>query len=102
MTRRLIDAIVRAPEAPTDLRARERLFMSREWLVTNGIGGYASGSVSGSNTRRYHGILVAALPNPLGRLVMVNCLHETVAGATGQQLTLDGTNAASVIRGFRL
>jgi len=37
---------------------------SREWLVTNGIGGYASGTVAGSQTRRYHGLLVAALQRP--------------------------------------
>ena len=39
----------------------------REWLVTNGLGGYASGTVAGVVTRRYHGLLVAALPAPLGR-----------------------------------
>ncbi len=39
----------------------------REWLVTNGIGGFASGTVSGNLTRRYHGLLVAALDPPVGR-----------------------------------
>ena len=39
---------------------------TREWLVTNGLGGYASGRVLGMTTRRYHGILVAAMPAPLG------------------------------------
>ncbi|MHC1789741.1 amylo-alpha-1,6-glucosidase [Solidesulfovibrio sp.] len=48
----------------------------REWLVTNGLGGYASGTVTGAITRRYHGLLVAALPNPLGRVMMVNGLSE--------------------------
>ena len=38
----------------------------REWLVTNGIGGFASGTISGILTRRYHGVLVAALKPPLG------------------------------------
>ena len=41
----------------------------REWLVTNGLGGYASGTVAGVLTRRYHGMLVASLPAPLGRMV---------------------------------
>ncbi|MGH7884198.1 MAG: amylo-alpha-1,6-glucosidase [Thermodesulfobacteriota bacterium] len=50
----------------------------REWLVTNGIGGYASGTVSGILTRRYHGILVAALKPPLGRTLLVSKLDETV------------------------
>ena len=40
---------------------------SREWLCTNGIGGFASGTLAGSLARRYHGLLVAALTPPLGR-----------------------------------
>ncbi|MEC4814995.1 MAG: amylo-alpha-1,6-glucosidase [Scytonema sp. PMC 1069.18] len=51
---------------------------SREWLVTNGIGGYASGTVSGLLTRRYHGLLIAALNPPLGRTLMLAKLDETV------------------------
>src|SRR3954470_15894561 len=50
----------------------------REWLVTNGLGGYAAGTVAGVMTRRYHGLLVASLPAPLGRLVMFNHLLERV------------------------
>lgn len=50
----------------------------REWLVANGLGGYASGTVAGAVTRRYHGLLVASLPAPLGRLVMLNHLLERV------------------------
>jgi predicted glycogen debranching enzyme len=50
----------------------------REWLVTNGLGGYASSTVAGVVTRRYHGLLVAALPAPLGRYVMLNHLLERV------------------------
>src|SRR5437899_8515507 len=49
---------------------------SEEWLVTNGLGGYASGTVSGAITRRYHGLLIAALPNPLGRTMLLNGLSE--------------------------
>jgi predicted glycogen debranching enzyme len=51
---------------------------SREWLVTNGLGGYASGTVAGTTTRRYHGLLVAALQPPVKRTVLVNSLDETV------------------------
>ena len=43
----------------------------REWLVTNGLGGYASSTLPGVNTRRYHGLLVAALTPPVGRTVLV-------------------------------
>lgn len=55
------------PEIAADLGATLR----REWLVTNGLGGYASGSVAGVNTRRYHGLLVAALNPPVERTVLV-------------------------------
>jgi glycogen debranching enzyme len=51
----------------------------REWLCTNGIGGFASGTVAGSATRRYHGLLVAALQPPLGRTLLGVHVHETVA-----------------------
>ena len=51
----------------------------REWLVTNGIGGYAMGTVSGLLTRHYHGLLVAALNPPLGRTLLLTKLDETAA-----------------------
>lgn len=51
---------------------------SREWIETNGIGGYASASVSGANTRRYHGLLVAATCPPLGRMVLLSKFEETL------------------------
>ncbi|MBZ5699326.1 MAG: amylo-alpha-1,6-glucosidase [Acidobacteriia bacterium] len=50
---------------------------SREWLVTNGIGGYAFGTIAGHQTRRYHGLLVAALRPPLGRTLLVAKFDET-------------------------
>lgn len=51
---------------------------AREWLVTNGIGGYACGTVAGILTRRYHGLLIAALQPPLGRTLMLTKLEEVV------------------------
>ena len=74
------------PEAPS------RPLVTHEWLVTNGLGGYASGTVSGIITRRFHGMLVAALPAPLGRTMMLNHLGERAhlssagAGTRGVQL----------------
>ncbi|MDQ3337689.1 MAG: amylo-alpha-1,6-glucosidase [Myxococcota bacterium] len=50
----------------------------REWFVANGLGGYASGTLGGVPTRRYHGMLVAALPNPAGRVMMLNSVAEQV------------------------
>lgn len=51
--------------------------LEREWLVTNGIGGYASCTVANVLTRRYHGLLVAALHPPLGRTVLLSKVEET-------------------------
>jgi predicted glycogen debranching enzyme len=51
---------------------------SREWLETNGLGGFASSTVSGMNTRRYHGLLTAATKPPVGRIVMLSKLEETL------------------------
>ncbi len=61
-------------EICADLPVAER----REWLCANGIGGFASGTVGGSLTRRYHGLLVAALEPPLGRTLLVAKADETV------------------------
>src|SRR3989475_5666977 len=52
--------------------------LDREWIVTNGLGGYASGSVVGATTRSYHGLLVAALIPPVERDVLVTKIDETV------------------------
>ena len=52
---------------------------SREWLVTNGIGGYASGTVSGILTRRYHGLLIGALKPPVARTLLLTKLDETIS-----------------------
>jgi len=50
----------------------------REWLETNGLGGFASSTIIGLNTRRYHGLLVAATKPPVGRVVMLSKLEETL------------------------
>jgi len=50
-----------------------------EWLETNGLGGFASSTAAGINTRRYHGLLVAAQSPPTGRMLLLNKLDETVA-----------------------
>src|SRR5262249_16471820 len=50
--------------------------IDREWLVTNGLGGYASGTLAGVNTRRSHGFLTAAPPPPLGRVMALNHLTD--------------------------
>src|SRR5579862_6369293 len=69
---------VRDPDADPHLK--------EEWLVTNAFGGYASGTVGGAITRRYHGYLVAALANPYGRVMMFNALSERLRLAGGRIL----------------
>src|SRR5215475_4754706 len=76
MIRRLIDRVVRTVPLPEEPEARAAKLLEFEWLVTNGIGGYSSSTAAGVITRRYHGLLVAALPNPIGRMVMLNHLGE--------------------------
>src|SRR6476620_1908268 len=55
-----------------------------EWLVTNGLGGYACGTMTGLVTRRFHGYLIAALPAPRGRTMMLNHLREALIVGDGR------------------
>ena len=64
--------------------------VTREWLVTNGLGGYASGTVAGVITRRYHGLLIAALPAPLGRMVMLSHVAEQLRLPDGRRIEIGG------------
>jgi predicted glycogen debranching enzyme len=73
-----------------DLAAAE----AREWLVTNGIGGYACGTVAGTLARRYHGLLMAALPPPWGRTLLVSKTDEVVE-YDGQTYALGANRWAS-------
>jgi predicted glycogen debranching enzyme len=75
-------AVPPAAAAPDDLLFR------REWLVCNGLGGYAAGTVGGAPTRRYHGYLIAALPNPAGRVMMLSSLVERVRLGDGTRADL--------------
>ena len=70
-----------------DLVADPSPAIDREWVVTNGTGGYASGTVAGVLTRRYHGLLVAALDPPLGRTVLVSKIDDSVSFG-GRQIPL--------------
>lgn len=64
---------------------------TREWLITNGLGGYASGSLAGVCTRRYHGMFVPNLPRPRGRHVLVSRFDEEIDIA-GQTVRLGGSD----------
>ena len=83
----------RLPWSEADASHSE-LLLTREWLVTNGLGGYASGTISGTLTRRFHGMLVAALPSPLGRMMMLNDLDESIRFSDGSVIQLSGIETA--------
>jgi predicted glycogen debranching enzyme len=76
----------------------------REWLTTNGIGGFASGTVSGILTRRYHGLLVAALSPPLGRTLLVARVEDRIVDeGAGYELSANlWADGAVAPRGFEL
>jgi len=68
----------------------------REWLETNGIGGFASSTVLGLNTRRYHGLLFAATRPPVGRLLLLSKLEETLI-VDGRRFELSANQYPGVI-----
>ena len=79
-----------------------------EWIVTNGLGGYASGPVGGGLTRRFHGLLIAALPAPLGRMLYLTKLR-TIVEIDGRETLIDHESVAALagpdvapLREFRL
>src|SRR3569833_346026 len=79
----------REPDAPLtekDIRTQR----GTEWLETNGLGGYASGTVGGVLTRVFHGYLIAALPSPLGRTMMLNELLEELIFPDDKRNALNG------------
>jgi predicted glycogen debranching enzyme len=83
------DLLRRVAYRKSESDARESL-VEKEWLVTNGLGGYASGTLAGVITRGFHGYLVAALPTPLGRIMMLNDLIEKVEIPNGVSVQLSG------------
>jgi predicted glycogen debranching enzyme len=87
------------PEICADLTAA----MQREWLETNGLGGFASCTIAGMNTRRYHGLLTAATKPPLGRIVLLSKLEETlVVDGCRYDLSTNQYPGAVHPQGFRL
>ena len=81
----------------TQARAdRTDLLLSREWLVANGQGGYAAGTIGGVASRRYHSLLIAALPAPLGRHVMLNHLTEFLRFADGSTALFGGEERSGI------
>ncbi len=76
--------------------------LRREWLETNGLGGFASSTIIGLNTRRYHGLLVVAIKPPVGRLVLLSKLEETLF-IDGKGFDLSANRYPGVVhpQGFR-
>ena len=78
--------------------------MGREWLVTNGLGGYASGTIAGVNTRRYHGLLIAAVRPPVDRMALLVRLNEALSidGETFELMTAEYQDGTVSPQGYRL
>ena len=89
----MTDLVIRLPWPGKDGHPPEA-GLNCEWLVTNGLGGYASGTLSGVITRRYHGYLVAALPAPFGRVMMLNELGECIELPGERSFRLSGEERA--------
>ncbi|HTE42023.1 MAG TPA: glycogen debranching enzyme N-terminal domain-containing protein, partial [Steroidobacteraceae bacterium] len=93
--------VVNQPMSPTDWR-------DREWLITNGLGGYASGTLYGNLSRRYHGLFIPNLANPKGRHLLISRFaEEIVAGDVSATIGActsnpDADPAFEVLRSFRL
>ncbi len=92
-------------------QSSREILLNREWLITNGLGGYASGTISGAITRKYHGILIAALPAPLGRMVIWSHVSEVLRFDDGEVVSLGAEeraggqldlHSAEYLREFRL
>jgi len=78
------------------------LAISKEWIETNGLGGFASSTILGLNTRRYHGLLVAATTPPVGRVVLLSKMEETlVAGGKRFDLSANRYPGAVHPQGFQ-
>ena len=85
-----------------DICANLDAALGREWLETNGLGGFASSTILGLNTRCYHGLLVAALKPPVKRFVLLSKLEETLI-IDGQAFELSANRYPGVVhpQGFR-
>lgn len=103
------DAVIRTNW--TGASDEQEALLTHEWIVTNGLGSYASGTIAGVPTRRYHSLLTAAIPDPHGRYVMLNQLSELVRLPDGTTQKIGGielTSGAlelygmSTLREFRL
>ncbi|MGE0128774.1 MAG: amylo-alpha-1,6-glucosidase [Blastocatellales bacterium] len=70
--------------------------LRREWLETNGLGGFASSTIIGLNTRRYHALLTAATKPPVGRIVMLSKLEETLV-VNGERYDLSANQYPGVV-----
>src|SRR5437660_346806 len=91
--RNMQDWVLRMPWSGT-AAGKAELLLTHEWLVTNALGGYASGTIAGVASRRYHSLLIAALPTPLGRQVMLNHLSEKIRLPDGTTVLFGGEERA--------
>ncbi|HTE44802.1 MAG TPA: amylo-alpha-1,6-glucosidase [Gemmatimonadaceae bacterium] len=94
----MTDIAFHRPAWVGDRGARERPLRNHEWLLTNGLGGYASGTVADVMTRKYHGYLIAALAAPYGRMVMLQDVGVTLRFPDGHEVPLSGEERSDAVR----
>lgn len=95
---------------PTETCRDVAAALEREWLVTNGLGGYAFGTLAGALTRRYHGLLIAALKPPLGRTLLLSKIDEAIVQPNRRiplytnvwRTGVETPNACAAIRAFQV
>ncbi len=99
--RREMEKLVLKMAWPEGANPEDEQLLTHEWLVTNGLGGYASSTVLGVCTCRYHGILIAALPAPLGRIEMLSHLIEEIRMPDGTMVQISGHEYACDLLKYR-
>src|SRR5437763_16828076 len=89
--------VIRRISASGEGAVSAKTLRTTEFLVTNGLGGYAAGTISGVVTRRYHGLLIAALQEPLCRTVMLSEVSEQVRLPDSSIVQISGESRAEII-----
>ena len=87
--------VIRRIDLKTVRGERARDLLRQEWLTANGLGGYASGTISGTVSWRYHGLLIAALAAPFGRMAMLNHLAESLRFPDRRLVSIGGAEPAT-------
>jgi predicted glycogen debranching enzyme len=89
-----MEKLIRRIELPQTRDENAKTTLRQQWLIGNGLGGYASGTIAGGLSWRYHGLLIAALPAPFGRTLLLNYVNESLLLPNGQWRQIGGTETS--------